>query len=77
MQESVSGSWHIPKSCSDDVSSPKEWLCVTRTGHTSPEIVKVEEKLNHLLTRGQEAGPDGISAELAHSELKDSKLIAS
>lgn len=70
----MSGSWHIPKSGSDDVASPREWLCVTRTGHTSPEIVKVEEKLNSLLTGSEEAGPDG---KVAHLELKDSKLVAS
>lgn len=75
----MSGSWHIPNSCSDDVSSHREWLCVTRTGHTSPEIVKVEEKLNHLLTGAEETGPNnGKSPEVTdHSELTDSSLVVS
>lgn len=68
----MSGSWHIPKSCGDDVSSTREWLCVTRTGNTSPEVLKVEEKLNHLLTGAQAIGSDGKSDGVAHSELKDS-----
>ncbi|KAG0617163.1 hypothetical protein M758_5G169300 [Ceratodon purpureus] len=71
IQESVSGSWHIPKSCGDDVSSTREWLCVTRTGNKSPEVLKVEEKLNHLLTGAEATGSDGKSDGVAHSELKD------
>lgn len=68
----MSGSWHIPKSCGDDVSSIREWLCVTRTCYTSPEVLKVEEKLNHLLTGAQETGPHGNSDEVADSKLKES-----
>jgi hypothetical protein len=67
----VSGSWHIPKSCDDDLSSRREWLCVTRTGHTSPEVLKVEQKLNHLLTEAQETGSDGKSDGVVDSELKE------
>nr|BAP69208.1 pentatricopeptide repeat protein [Physcomitrium patens] len=43
IQESVSGSWHIPKS-GNDVSQPGEWLCVTRPGHAKADDMK-EEKL--------------------------------
>ena len=68
----MSGSWHIPKGCSDDVSSTREWLCVTRTGNTSPEVLKVEERLNHLLSGAQETDPDGKSVAVAHLELKES-----
>ncbi|KAG0605932.1 hypothetical protein M758_9G099400 [Ceratodon purpureus] len=45
IQESVSGSWHIPKSSGDDVSAPGEWLCVTRTGHSNSENLLEEKKL--------------------------------
>lgn len=30
VQESEKGSWHIPKRGGDDISSSREWLCVTR-----------------------------------------------
>lgn len=70
MQESVSGSWHIPKSGGEDVSAPVKWLCVTRTGQPNPEILKVEEKLNHLLAGAGETGPDSKPVEEANSELK-------
>lgn len=36
-QESEKGSWHIPKSGGDDISSSREWLCVTR-----PSIVTTQ-----------------------------------
>lgn len=70
IQESVSGSWHIPKSGGEDVSAPVKWLCVTRTGQPNPEILKVEEKLNHLLAGAGETGPDSKPVEEANSELK-------
>ena len=31
MQESASGAWHIPQNGGDDIESPREWLCVTRS----------------------------------------------
>ena len=54
LQESVSGHWHIPQSGSDDLESPREWLCVTRSSmdtccllpKTRLELgIKVEEKI--------------------------------
>ena len=41
LQESVSGHWHVPQSGSDDLETPREWLCVTRL-----ELgMKVEENI--------------------------------
>lgn len=40
----MNGSWHIPKSGGDDVSAPREWLCVTRNGHANANL-EGEKKL--------------------------------
>ncbi|CAK9275742.1 unnamed protein product [Sphagnum jensenii] len=44
IQESETGSWHIPKSGGDDITTPREWLCVTRTGQPSPKKVRSPRK---------------------------------
>jgi hypothetical protein len=31
LQESISGSWHIPQKAGDSIETPQEWLCVTRS----------------------------------------------
>ncbi|GAB2287819.1 Proteinaceous RNase P 1, chloroplastic/mitochondrial [Dionaea muscipula] len=31
IQESENGSWHVPTITGDDITKPREWLCITRT----------------------------------------------
>lgn len=38
LQESQSGCWHIPQTGGDDVESPREWLCVTRSPMESTQL---------------------------------------
>lgn len=45
-QESGKGSWHIPKSGGDDISSSREWLCVTR-----PSIVTTQNGTSKEISR--------------------------
>lgn len=44
-QESEKGSWHIPKSGGDDISSSREWLCVTRPSIVTTQNGRSEEIL--------------------------------
>ena len=43
-QESENGSWHIPKSGGDDISTPRKWLCVTRSVQVPVELHSKEIK---------------------------------
>eukprot|EP00250_Pteridium_aquilinum_P003490 c13809_g1_i1 orf=230-3028(-) len=38
IQESQNGSWHIPQAGGDDIESPREWLCVTRSIMDSSQL---------------------------------------
>lgn len=44
-QESEKGSWHIPKSGGDDISSSREWLCVTRSSSVTTQNGTSKEML--------------------------------
>ncbi|KAI5083415.1 hypothetical protein GOP47_0003158 [Adiantum capillus-veneris] len=49
IQESQGGSWHIPHSGGNDVESPREWMCVTRSSTLLSELKRsttLEQKPN-------------------------------
>ncbi|RVW94312.1 Proteinaceous RNase P 1, chloroplastic/mitochondrial [Vitis vinifera] len=39
IQESEQGSWHVPTVIGDDLETPRQWLCATRTrkNHRHPQ----------------------------------------
>ncbi|WCJ28844.1 proteinaceous RNase P 1 [Euphorbia peplus] len=39
-QESENGSWHVPMATSDDLETPRQWLCATRTINQATSTLK-------------------------------------
>nr|PNR46869.1 hypothetical protein PHYPA_013989 [Physcomitrium patens]BAN18185.1 pentatricopeptide repeat protein [Physcomitrium patens] len=73
IQESHKGSWHVPKSGKndEDVLVPREWLCVTRTGHLARSDTKSEEEMIASPNITRESSLSEVQAEAAiNSELK-------
>lgn len=75
IQESEKGSWHIPKSGNDDdILTPREWMCITRTGHADPCDPKSEE-LTISSTSILELSASEVQEQVAaNSELKDASI---
>jgi hypothetical protein len=75
IQESEKGSWHVPKSGNDDdILTPREWMCITRTGHADPCDSKSEE-LTISSTSILELSVSEVQEQVvANSELKDASI---
>ncbi|KAH8934065.1 hypothetical protein BDL97_18G064700 [Sphagnum fallax] len=74
IQESETGSWHIPKSGGDDITTPREWLCVTRTGQVGLKTLQSEQASESLNSRPKvdsEFGPVSLTCSAQKVEVPE------
>jgi hypothetical protein len=74
LQESETGSWHIPKSGGDDITTPREWLCVTRTGQVGLKTLQSEQASESLNSRPKvdsEFGPVSLTCSAQKVEVPE------
>ncbi|KAG0632419.1 hypothetical protein M758_1G327100 [Ceratodon purpureus] len=75
IQESEKGSWHVPKRGNDDdVLTPREWMCITRTGHAAPGNTKPEE-LTVSSTSTLESSASGVQEQIAAIDHKGASIF--
>ncbi|GLJ26022.1 hypothetical protein SUGI_0499080 [Cryptomeria japonica] len=60
IQESETGSWHIPIKGADDIETVRSWLCVTRSGTSGLEQRLISSEEGNTLCQSQCLGIEGI-----------------
>lgn len=72
VQESANGSWHIPKAGGDDISSPRDWLCITRPGDRdlNGESCSIDSSITETLS----AAGDDLLGEITPKWVSSQRL---